>query len=238
MQPPRDWASHESLSYPPGPEIKGNALPWEEKWAIDGEGRKGEREETPEWETEVRSIHRSRMTEAERVEGRTSAVSFTPLSAGRGPRCALGLRGSPHHSTVKVGRVLEEVECSERAVLLWYPRGALPSGSDSLPTAGGFSGLAILPSNQTDRAAAFEDQTSPQSKETDASSSVRPPLVSPLPALISMHLVSTRLPLPPAPELLEGRNRISLTVVSAAPLTPAPPCLGRGRRGVNVCYIN
>lgn len=75
-------------------------------------------------------------------------------------------------------------------------------------------------------------------KEMDASSSVRPPLVSPLPALISMHLVSTRLPLPLAPELLEGRNCISLTVVSAAPLTPAPPCLGRGRRGVNVCYIN
>lgn len=45
----------------------------------------------------------------------------------------------------------------------------IPPGSPSfrfglLPTAGGFSGLAILPSNQTDRAAAFEDQTSPHSK--------------------------------------------------------------------------
>ena len=63
-------------------------------------------------------------------------------------------------------------------------------------------------------------------KEIDASSPVKPPLVSPLPALISMCLVSTRLPLSPAPELLEGRNCISLTVVSTAPLTTPTPVRG------------
>ena len=58
------------------------------------------------------------MMEEERVEGRTSAVSFTPLSAGRGALVCTWPAGSPHHSTVKVGPVLEEAESSEQAVLL------------------------------------------------------------------------------------------------------------------------
>ena len=58
------------------------------------------------------------MMEEERLEGRTSAVSFTPLSAGRGAPVSAWLAGSPPHSIVKAGPALEEAGSSEQAVLL------------------------------------------------------------------------------------------------------------------------
>lgn len=54
-------------------------------------------------------------------------------------------------------------------------------------------------------------------KETDASSSKKPPLISPPPGSHSFTSVFTGLPLPPALELLKGRNCILFAIVSSGP---------------------
>ena len=56
-----------------------------------------------------------RMIKRRGVEGRSSAVSFIRGSTERGALLGTWPAGSPHHSVIVVGRVLEEVESSEQA---------------------------------------------------------------------------------------------------------------------------
>ena len=88
------------------------------------------------------------------MEGRSSAVSFILGSTERGALLGTWPAGSPHHSVIVVGRVLEEVESSEQAAPINF------LGKSVLPVLTPFQLRETSlgwPSNQTDRAIAFED---------------------------------------------------------------------------------
>ena len=127
----------------------------EEKWAR-AEGSKGEKDSRGSDSSEIST----KILGWRRGEGWRAGPALCPSSWGpqkEGPCCALGLQG-PHITALSWwDGSWRRWRAQSRLLPLTLSGEIRPSGSDSLPTAGDFSGLAFLPSNQTDRAIAFED---------------------------------------------------------------------------------